>query len=77
MNEEINKPHLFQESLKSKIDSIILAPGEEQNISDLVQKKEALDFWKNKYNTINNLPLDTYDKSVNFDILLSVPCLVF
>ena len=71
MNDQINKPHLFQESLKSKIDSIILAPGEEQNISDLVQKQESLDFWKNKYNTINNLPLDTYDKSIDFDTLQS------
>lgn len=69
MNDEINKPHLFQESLKSKIDSIILAPGEEQYISDLVQKQDSLDFWKNKYDMINNLPLDTFDKSVDFEIL--------
>ncbi len=69
MNDEINKPHLFQESLKSKIDSIILAPGEEQFISDLVQKQDSLDFWKNKYDMINNLPLDTFDKSVDFETL--------
>ena len=69
MNDEINKPHLFQESLKSKIDSIILAPGEEQYISDLVQKQDSLDFWKNKYDMINNLPLDTFDKSVDFETL--------
>ncbi len=69
MNDEINKPHIFQESLKSKIDSVILAPGEEQHISDLVQKQESLDFWKNKYDMINNLPLDTYDKSIDFNTL--------
>ena len=69
MNDEINRPHLFQESLKSKIDSIILAPGEEQYISELVQKQESLDFWKNKYNTINKLPLETFDKTVDFETL--------
>ena len=69
MNDEINRPHLFQESLKSKIDSIILAPGEEQYISELVQKQESLDFWKNKYNTINKLPLETFDKTVDFEML--------
>ena len=69
MNDEINKPHLFQESLKSKINTIILAPGEEQYISELVQNPDSLDFWKNKYDTINNLPLDTFDKSIDFETL--------
>ena len=71
MNDEINKPHLFQEKLKSKIDSIILAPGEEQNISELAQKQESLDFWKHKYETIDKLPLDTFDNSIDFVTLKS------
>ena len=69
MNDEINKPHLFQESLKSKINTIILAPGEEQHISELVQNRDSLVFWKNKYDMINNLPLDTFDKSIDFETL--------
>ena len=71
MNDEINKPHLFQEKLKSRIDSIILAPGEEQNISELAQKQESLDFWKHKYETIDKLPLDTFDNSIDFVTLKS------
>ena len=69
MNDEINKPHLFQESLKSQINTVILAPGEQQYISDLVQNPNSLDFWKNKYDMINNLPLDSFDKSIDFDTL--------
>ena len=49
MNDEINKPHVFQKSLSKKIDSVILAPGEEQIISQLKQSENSLNFWKKKY----------------------------
>ena len=69
MNDEINRPHIFQNYIKSKIDSIILAPGEEQFVDDLTQNKSSLDFWRNKYDKINELPLDTFDKSIDYESL--------
>ena len=39
MNDQINQPHIFQEQLMSKIDSIILKPGEIQDIKQLKQKR--------------------------------------
>ncbi len=69
MNDEINKPHIFHNILKSEIDSVILSPGEEQFIDELSQNQNSLNFWKNEYNKINELPLDTFDKSIDFETL--------
>ncbi len=69
MNDEINKPHVFQKSLSKKIDSIILAPGEEQIISQLKQSENSLNFWKKKYEDINKYPLETFDNSVDLRTL--------
>lgn len=70
MNDEINRPHLFQSELKNKVDSIILAPGEEQKISSLNQSERSLEFWKEKYSTINNLPLEKFEKSIDLNTLV-------
>ncbi len=69
MNDEINKPHVFQKSLSKKIDSVILAPGEEQIISELKQSENSLNFWKKKYEDINKYPLETFDNSVDLKTL--------
>ena len=69
MNDEINKPHIFQSYLGKKIDSIILAPEEQQLIQELKQNDNSLKFWKTQYENINNLNYDTYDNSINFEIL--------
>jgi len=69
MNDEINKPHVFQKSLSKKIDSVILAPGEEQIISQLKQSENSLNFWKKKYEDINKYPLETFDNSVDLRTL--------
>ena len=68
MNDQINQPHIFQEQLMSKIDSIILKPGEIQDIKQLKQKDSSLNFWKDEYAKIESLPLDNFNKSVNFKI---------
>ena len=69
MNDEINKPHVFQKSLSKKIDSVILAPGEEQIISQLKQYENSLNFWKNKYEDINKYPLESFNNSVDLGTL--------
>lgn len=71
MNDQINQPHIFQEQLMSKIDSIILKPGEIQDIKQLKQKDSSLNFWKDEYAKIESLPLDNFNKSVNFKDLLA------
>ena len=69
MNDQINQPHIFQEQLSSKINSIILQPGEEQLIKDLKQKDSSLNFWREKYSKISSLPLENFDKSFNYQDL--------
>ena len=69
MNDQINQPHIFQEQLSSKIDSIILQPGEEQLIKDLRQNDSSLNFWREKYSEISSLPLENFDKSFNYQDL--------
>ena len=69
MNDEINKPHIFQEYFKTKINSIILAPGEEQHIDDLKQNDSSIQFWKKKYENVHNLPVESFEKSIDFEIL--------
>ncbi len=69
MNDKINQPHVFQEQLRSKIDSIILQPGEEQLIKDLRQNDSSLNFWREKYSKISTLPLENFDKSFTYQDL--------
>jgi len=71
MNDQINQPHIFQEQLMSKIDSIILKPGEIQDIKQLKQEDSSLNFWRDEYAKIESLPLDNFNKSVNFQDLLA------
>lgn len=69
MNDEINKPHIIQSYLSKKIDSIVLAPEEEQPIKKLIQNDSSLKFWKAKYENINNLNYESFDNSINFETL--------
>ncbi len=69
MNDEINKPHIFQKYLKTKIDSIILAPGEEQFIDELKQNNNSIEFWKKKYESVNNLPIERFERSIDYESL--------
>ena len=66
MNDEINKPHIMQDYLMKEIDSIILAPGEEQSIDNLKQKDSSIDFWKSEYAKIKSLPIEKFDNSIDF-----------
>ena len=66
MNDEINKPHIMQNYLMKEINSIILAPGEEQSIDKLKQNNSSIDFWKSKYSKLNTLPIENFNNSINF-----------
>ena len=66
MNDEINKPHIIQNYLMKEIDSVILAPGEEQSIDNLKQSESTINFWKSEYSKLNILPIEKYNNSINF-----------
>ena len=46
-----------------------MAPNEKQNLNDLKQKQDSIDFWKNKYNQIENLSVDEFTNTIDFEIL--------
>jgi UDP-MurNAc hydroxylase len=70
MNDEINKPHIFQKTLPNTINSIILKPGEMQIIKKLRQEKDSIEFWKEKYNNIEKNKVEVFDKKIDYNILI-------
>ncbi len=71
MNDSVNKPSNVQEELaKENINSIIMAPGEIQNLNNLRQSQESLEFWDDKFNlNKNNIEIDEYNSSINLEEL--------
>ena len=69
MNDHINKPHILYDDIKDIVNVIIMAPNEIQNLNDLKQKQDSIDFWKNKYDQIENLSVDEFTNTVDFEIL--------
>ena len=71
MNDSVNKPSDVQEYLsKENIKSVIMAPGEIQNLNILKQNPDSLAFWKNKFNlTEKNLEIDEYKLSIGLEEL--------
>ena len=69
MNDHINKPHILYDDIKNIVNVIIMAPNEKQNLNDLKQKQDSIDFWKNKYDQIENLSVDEFTNTVDFEIL--------
>ena len=69
MNDHINKPHILYEDIKNIVNVVIMAPNEKQNLNDLKQKQDSIDFWKNKYDQIENLSVDEFTNTVDFEIL--------
>ena len=71
MNDSINTPEKVKKRfLNKKFNVIFLSPGEIQELDNLKQKKQSLDFWKEKYDNINLKPKDKFEKSVNFQDLM-------
>ncbi|MDC1158634.1 MBL fold metallo-hydrolase [Pelagibacteraceae bacterium] len=69
MNDEINKPHIFQNLLPENINSIVLKPGEVQSIEKLNQDNNSLNFWKENYDFIKSKELEKFNDTVSFNIL--------
>ena len=69
MNDHINKPHILYDDIKNIVNVIIMAPNEKQNLNDLKQNQVSIDFWKNKYEQIENLSVDKFTNTVDFEIL--------
>jgi len=70
MNDSINSPEIIKKFFLDKnINIVILSPGEMQNLKNLVQKKESLDFWNRQYKEISLKPKDKFNISVNFSDL--------
>ena len=70
MNDSINTPEkVINKFLNKKFDTVILAPKEIQEMSNLKQNQASLDFWKDTINDISLKPKDRYGKSVSFENL--------
>jgi len=71
MNDSVNKPEtVVKELANEKINSIIMAPEETQNLDSIKQNPHSLEFWKQKFDLNNkNKEIDEYKKSVNLEEL--------
>tara|TARA_Y100000590_G_C15670250_1_gene995983 strand:- start:204 stop:1544 length:1341 start_codon:yes stop_codon:yes gene_type:complete len=72
MNDSINTPEtITKRFLNKKFNVVFLSPDEIQEIDNLKQKQSSIDFWVEKYNSINSLPKDKFEKSINFEDLVT------
>ena len=66
MNDSSNKPSELNEKLiNQNLKSVILRPGEIQEVDSLSQNPESLQFWSNQLSQLNNKKLDIYDKKIS------------
>ncbi len=71
MNDSINVPDKACEYLiENGVNPVIMQPGEKQDLTELRQDKNSLEFWKNKYQFSNtNKTIDHYKENNTFDDL--------
>lgn len=70
LNDSINTPQMvLNEFSKSDKDIIIMKPYELQNISEIKQSQESLNFWDKIYKDIPDLNYNSYDKKLDFNLL--------
>ena len=69
MNDSVNTPERVYDYLsKNSLSPIIMKPGEKQFISQLVQKKSSLEFWKDKFEfNSQNKSIDMYQKNYKLE----------
>ena len=66
LNDSINYPNEVKDYLtKRGVNTIFLAPKEKQSLSSLKQSEESLNFWQNKFDSINKKPLFSYKESIS------------
>ncbi len=72
MNDSINTPEIIKRKfVNKKFNVVFLSPNEVQEVNNLKQKQSSLDFWKEKYDSININPKDKFGKSINLQDLIS------
>ena len=69
MNDHINKPKKLYEELKNKANTIIMSPNELQDLSNLKQNLNSIEFWEKKYEQIDNFSTEQFTNSINFNDL--------
>ena len=69
MNDHINNPVDLYNKIKNEINVIIMSPNEKQNLKDLTQNPESINFWKSKYQNIDKLPIENFDFTVDYENL--------
>ena len=71
MNDSINTPEKIKKRFSDKkFNVVFLSPDEIQELENLKQKQLSLDFWKVKYDNINLLSRDKFEKSINLQDLI-------
>ncbi|OUV60039.1 MAG: hypothetical protein CBC88_03330 [Candidatus Pelagibacter sp. TMED128] len=69
MNDHINNPVDLYNKIKNEINVIIMSPNEKQNLKDLTQNPESINFWKSKYQNIDKLPIENFNFTVDYENL--------
>ncbi len=69
MNDHINDPKKLYEEIKNEAKVIIMSPNEKQDLLNLKQNLNSINFWHEKYQKINNFPLDEFTNTINFNVL--------
>ena len=71
MNDSVNTPEtVVKELADKKINSIIMAPEEVQNLNSIKQNSQSLKFWKQKFNLTNkDKEMDEYKKNIGLEEL--------
>tara|TARA_B100000700_G_scaffold251295_1_gene282305 strand:- start:938 stop:2293 length:1356 start_codon:yes stop_codon:yes gene_type:complete len=70
LNDSINTPDIVKDYFSNKkYNVVIFSPGEVQETDNLKQNANSLNFWREKYKSIDQKIKDKYDTSINFSDL--------
>ena len=71
MNDAVNHPdHVLAEQSRTPAQLIIMAPGENQQLNQLVQNQASLDFWRQQYAALPEQSLTSYPDNESTDTLI-------
>ncbi len=71
MNDAVNHPdHVLAEQSRAPARLIVMAPGENQKLSQLVQNQASLDFWRQLYASLPEQPLASYPDNESTNTLI-------
>ena len=70
LNDSINTPDILIKKIQqNNFKLFFLKPMEKQNLNEISQNPSSIEFWKKKYNDINNQSLITYQKNTTIEEL--------